>query len=62
MTVSKFVALYKITSPVSGDMILAQSCRAGEVDDGKQKIGIISVLIPWVHSWKLMALDVVNRE
>lgn len=62
MTVSKFAALNKITSPVSGDIILAQSYRIGEVDDRKQKTGIIRVLIPWLHSRKLMALDIVNRE
>lgn len=61
--VSKLAALKnKITSPVSGDMILAQLYRVEEVDDGKQKIGIISVLIPWLQSLKLMALDILNRE
>lgn len=62
MIASKFAALTKITSPVSGDTILAQFYKTGEVDEGKQKTGIISVLIPWLHSWKLMALDIVNRE
>lgn len=47
---------------MSGDMILAQLYRVEEVDDGKQKIGIISVLIPWLQSLKLMALDILNRE
>lgn len=62
MTVPKFAALNKIASPVSGDIILAQLYRIGGTDDGKQKTGIIRVLIPWLHSPKLMVSDIVNRE
>ena len=49
-------------SLVSEDIILAQLYRICEVDDGKQKTGMISLLIPWLCSPKLMVLDIVNRE
>lgn len=63
MTVLKFAALKnKITSTVSGDIILAQLYRIEEVVNGKQKTGIINVLIHWLQSLKLMGLDIVNKE